>query len=82
MNTDRSRGVQDNEAGLWTKLIFRRAKRRYGHVPLATRIRALDGRLLGVSERMNRYNASIGLAPPKLKALVQLKVAAMVGCPF
>src|SRR5580700_11064959 len=34
----RTRGAQDHEAGVFTKLIFWRAKRRYGHVPLSTQI--------------------------------------------
>ena len=80
--SQRSIGLQDHEAGFWTKLIFRRATRRYGHVPLATRIRAFDAKLLEICERMNAYNAGAGVASAKLKELVQLKVAAMVGCPF
>lgn len=42
----RSRGVQDEEAGFRTRLMFRRMKRRYGHVPLSTRIHAYDPKLL------------------------------------
>ena len=82
-NTEgRSRGVQDREAGFWTRLIFRRVKRRYGHVPLTTRIWAHDPKLLEVSVKMNRYTAALGVVSPKLKELAQLKVAVMVGCPF
>jgi hypothetical protein len=78
----RTTGVQDEQAGFWTKLIFRRAKRRYGHIPLSTRIRAFDLQLLRLCERMNKYTLAEGGVSPKLKELVQLKVAAMVGCPF
>ncbi len=78
----RSRGVQDKEAGFRTRLIFRRVKRRLGHVPLSTRIRARDFKLLELSERMSRYTAAPGAVSPKLKELAQLKVAVMVGCPF
>jgi len=78
----RTRGVQDHEAGLLTKLIFWRTKRRYGHVLLSTRIRANDPKLLSLAELLNRYTAARGTLPPKLKEFVQLKVAAMVGCPF
>jgi hypothetical protein len=76
----RAKGVQDYEAGVFTKLIFWRAKRRYGHVPLSTRIRASDSKLLALAELMSRYTSARGTVPPKLKELVQLKVAAMVGC--
>ena len=78
----RIHGIQDEEAGLWTKFIFWLAKRRIGHIPLSTRIRAHDPKLLVLSERMSRYTASKGALSPKLKELVQLKVAIMVGCPF
>src|SRR5438105_15876555 len=81
-NSARTKGVQDHEAGLWTKLIFCRAKRRYGHVTLSTRIRAHIPKLPRLAERMSLYTIAPGTASPKLKELVQLKVAAMVGCPF
>jgi hypothetical protein len=76
------RGVQDHEAGLFTKLIFWRTKRRYGHVLLSTRIRAHDTKLLALAELMSRYTSARGTLSAKLKELVQLKVAAMVGCPL
>jgi hypothetical protein len=62
--------------------MFWRAKRRYGHVPLSTRIRANDPKLLVLAELMGNYTSAPGVASPKLKELVQLKVAAMVGCPL
>ncbi len=68
--------------GVFTKLIFWRTKRRFGHVPLSTRIRANDPKLLALAELMSRYTSARGTVPPKLKELVQLKVAAMVGCPL
>src|SRR5260370_3851232 len=75
-------GIQDHEAGLWTNLIFWRVKRRFGHVPLSTRIRARDPKLLQLAELMNKYMAARGKISAKLKELVQLKVATIVGCPF
>jgi hypothetical protein len=78
----RARGVQDEEADLRTRVLFRRAERRFGHVPLPARILARDPKLLELSARMNRYAATPGVVSPKLKELAQLKVAMMVGCPF
>ena len=78
----RAKGVQDDEAGFLTKLIYWRARRLYGHVPLSTRIRAIDTKLLRLAERMNKHTREHGAVLPKLKEFVQLKVAAMVGCPF
>ncbi len=82
MNMIRATGVQDKEAGLRTRFIFWRVKRRLGRVPLGTRIRARDPKLLELAGRMDLHMASPGTVPEKLKELAQLKVAAMVGCPF
>ena len=79
---NRTTGVQDNEASLRVKWIYRGIKRRFGHVILSARIRARDPKLLELSEEMNAYNARPGVVSAKLKELAQLKVAAMVGCPF
>ena len=78
----RTTGVQDHEAGLRVRWIFRLVKRRLGHVPLSARIRARDPKLLELAENMSAHDARPGLVSPKLKELAQLKVAAMVGCPF
>lgn len=78
----RTGGVQDHEASLHVRWIFRRIKRRFGRVILSARIRARDTKLLVLSEEMNAYNAGSGVVSAKLKELAQLKVAAMVGCPF
>jgi hypothetical protein len=78
----RTKGVQDQETGFLAKLIFWRAKRRYGHVPLSTRIRANDSKLLVLAELMSWHTSRPGAVAPMLNELVQLKVAAMVGCPL
>lgn len=78
----RSHGVQDNEAGLITRIIFWLAKRRLGRVPSGLRVRALDSKLFRHIVRMDLYAASQGAVPMRLKELAQLKVAMMVGCPF
>ena len=78
----RSQGVQDNEGGLITRIIFWLAKRRLGRVPLAMRVRARDSKLFRNIVRMDLYATSPGTIPVRLKELAQLKVAMMVGCPF
>lgn len=81
--SNRTKGVSDSDASFFTKLMFRRVKRRYGHVPLPTRILANEPELLVLFQRMNKFtHDKPGSVPPTLKELVQLKVAAMVGCPF
>ena len=78
----RATGVQDNEAGLRTRFIYWLVKRRMGRIPIGVRIRARDPKLLELSGRMDLLVAAPGVVPVKLKELAQLKVAAMVGCPF
>ncbi len=78
----RSQGVQDNQAGLLTRILFWFAKRKIGRVPLTMRVRALDPKFLRNAVRMDWYGASKGTVPMHLKELAQLKAALMVGCPF
>lgn len=78
----RFEGVQDNEAGLLTRLLFWLAKRALGRVPRGMRVRAFDPKYLRRAVRMDLYAASRGSVSMRLKELAQLKVALMVGCPF
>ena len=78
----RSQGVQDYQAGLLTRIIFWFAKRRLGHVPLGTRVRALDPKYLRNAVRLDLYGIAPGNVCTRLKELAQIKVALMVGCPF
>jgi hypothetical protein len=78
----RAKGVQDNEAGLATRMIFWFVKRHLKRVSTGMRVRALDPKLLRISAKLDIYNASKGLVTMPLKELAQLKVATMVGCPF
>jgi hypothetical protein len=79
---NRATGVQEGEAGLRTRFIYWLVKRRLGRVPLGVRIRARDPKLLELTSKMDLHTASPGSVPLKLKELAQIKVAAMVGCPF
>lgn len=78
----RSEGIQNKQAGPLTRFIFWMAKRRLGHVPLGTRIRAFDPKFLRNALRLDLYGIAKGVVPFHLKELAQLKVAMMVGCPF
>jgi len=82
MEVNRISGIQDKDAGFRTRWIFKRIKRRLGRVPLSARIRAYDFELLRIWEEMSAHVAAAGRVPAKLKELAQVKVAAMVGCPF
>jgi hypothetical protein len=78
----RSQGVQDNQIGPITRILFWFAKRHLGRVPLGMRIRAFDPKFFRHAVRLDLYSASKGVVPIHLKELAQLKVALMVGCPF
>jgi hypothetical protein len=78
----RSQGVQDNQASLPTRIIFWFAKRRLGHVPLGSRVRALVPKYFRNAVRMDLYGISKGAVSMNLKEIAQLKAALMVGCPF
>jgi hypothetical protein len=58
------------------------AKRRLGKVPPSMRIQAHDPKLLRLGMRMGLHTAEARTVPEALKELAQLKVAAIVGCPF
>jgi hypothetical protein len=79
---NRAAGVQNREAGLRARVIFWLTKRRLGRVPLSARIQARDPKLLAAAAWMSMHIARQGAVSLKLKELAQVKVAAMVGCPF
>jgi len=79
---ERATGVSDRDAGWRTRFLFWLVKRRLRRVPLGTRLRAHDPKLLANSLRMDAHTASPGAVSLMLKELAQLKVAVTVGCPF
>src|SRR5690348_5631798 len=79
---NRAAGVLNREAGLRARVIFWLAKRRLGRIPLSARIQARDPKLLAAAARMSMHIARPGAVSLKLKELAQVKVAALVGCPF
>lgn len=58
-----------------------RAWRWYGHLPLTTRIRSNDPKLLVLAKSINKYTAEHRRSP-QVEGSGALKVAAMVDCPF
>jgi hypothetical protein len=80
--SNRAQGVSDREAGLKTRFIFWLVKRKLHRVPHGVRIRAHDPKLLELSGKMDLHVARAQTVPLKLKELAQIKVAALVGCPF
>jgi hypothetical protein len=75
-------GVADGDLSLKSRFIFHLIRRRLGRISLGPRLRAHHPKLLEYSSRMDQFMAASGLVPLKLKELAQVKVAALVGCPF
>ena len=75
-------GVRNKEAGLFTKFAYFMTKRRLGRVITPITITAHHPRLLRAYAHMELGQEAAGSIPAQLKALVHLKVAMMIGCPF
>ena len=75
-------GVKRKEAGLFTKFAFFMTKRRLGRVITPIAITAHHPRLLRAYAHMELGQEAAGSVSAQLKALVHVKVAMMVGCPF
>ena len=81
-NMDRVHGVAESEANWITKRVYRALKKRIGRVPRSKTLAAHHTPTLLASSWMDSACASARTVSPVLKELVQLKVAALVGCPF
>jgi len=79
---ERAIGVTPEKAGWITKRVYASIKKRLKRLPKAKTLVAHDTRTLLASVWMDSICASAKTVPAVLKELVQLKVAAMVGCPF
>jgi len=78
----RIKGVEPRDASLFTRVVYWFTKRKLRRVPETLKITALSSRLLrGVGE-MEMAQAALKSVDPILVALAEIKVAAMVGCPF
>jgi hypothetical protein len=79
---DRAKGVTASEANWIARSIYRAIKKRMGRVPKGKMLYAHHTGTLLASTWMDSVCASAQTVSPLLKELVQLKVAALVGCPF
>lgn len=79
---ERVSGVSESRANWITKLLYRALIKRIGLVPKSKTLAAHHTPTLLASTWMDAVCASAREIAPSLKELVQLKVAAMVGCPF
>jgi len=79
---ERASGLKPADTGWITKLLYWAMRKRIGRVPKVKKLAAYDLSTLMASSWMDAVGASAKTIPILLKELVQLKVAAMVGCPF
>ena len=79
---ERVTGVSAAQANWITKLLYRAIDKRLGRVPKSKTLAAHHTPTLLATTWMDSVCASARDVAPSLKELVQLKVAAMVGCPF
>jgi 4-carboxymuconolactone decarboxylase len=88
MNMARMTGVEPDEAGWFTRLIYWLVKREVSkltgrpRLPEPIKITAHHPRLLKALGQMEGGQAAAKSMPASLKALASLKVATLVGCPF
>jgi alkylhydroperoxidase family enzyme len=79
---ERVTGISESRANWITKVLYRRIGKRMGLVPKSKTLAAHHTPTLLASSWMDSVCASAREVAPPVKELVQLKVAAMVGCPF
>jgi len=79
-------GAPLNQGGLFHRLLVRivysLTNRRLGHVVMPVQVTAHHAKILWGYGQMEKSLSSSRLVDEKLKGLVQLRVATLVGCPF
>ncbi len=78
----RIEGIPPGTGGPFVRLAYRMTRRRLGKVVTPIRIVAHHPRLLRALAHMELGQEAANAVDPKLKALVQVKVATLIGCPF
>lgn len=78
----RIEGIRDEQASLLTRAIYRAVRRKIGRVPEPMRITAHQSRLLAALSGMEMAQEAMRTVDPVVKALVGIKTAMLIGCPF
>jgi hypothetical protein len=79
---ERGRGRERRELGIFGRLVYRALTKRLGRVSKTKKLAAHDTPTLLAATWMDAICASAKTIPIGIKELAQLKVAALVGCPF
>jgi hypothetical protein len=75
-------GVPEPKAGLFARFVYRASRKLFGKVAEALTVTANHKHVFFGAAMMERAQAKSEFVPMKLKALAELRTAAMVGCPF
>ncbi len=78
----RIEGVDDKRANLFTRFLYAIVRRKIGRVPEPLRITAHQPRLLAGLGGMEMAQEGMRSVNAVVKALVELKTAMLIGCPF
>jgi 4-carboxymuconolactone decarboxylase len=78
----RIEGIGDKEANVFTRSIYGAARRKIGRVPEPMRITAHEPRLLAAVSGMEMAQEAMHTVDKAIVALVEIKAATMIGCPF
>jgi hypothetical protein len=82
----RIRGASSNRGGLLRRLfvglVYALTRRRLGHVVMPVQVTAHHPRILWGYGQMEQSQLGSKLVDHRLKGLVELRVATLVGCPF
>jgi len=78
----RINGVKREHAGLFVRLAYFMTKRKVGKVVTPIKIVAHHPRLLRAIAHMELGQEAAQSVSPQLKALLEVKVATLIGCPF
>jgi len=75
-------GVEAKDGGLFVRLAYFMTRRKVGRVVTPITIVAHHPRLLRALAHMELGQEAARTVSPQLKALAQVKVAMLIGCPF
>ena len=78
----RIEGVEGANRSLFTRFAYFMSKRKLGRIITPIKITAHHPRLLRAYAHMELGQEAAKSVEPQLKALAQLKIAMLIGCPF
>jgi hypothetical protein len=78
----RIEGIRDKQANLFTRSVYGATRRKIGRVPESVRITAHQPRLLAALGGMELAQEGMRSVDPVIEALVDIRAAMLIGCPF